>query len=105
MSNAAQARARPAVRLRPRARRPGVGSAGAGHVGTGDRGRGPGWRGATAASPHEGSSPRADPAVLADTPFSDWRVPGVLLAGLVAAVFRRPGGGNGAATGMPASCR
>lgn len=33
-----------------------------------------------AASP-DGSLLRADPAVLAGTPFSDWRVPGVLLAG------------------------
>jgi len=30
---------------------------------------------------------RADPAVLAGTPFSDWRVPGVLLAGLVGGGF------------------
>jgi preprotein translocase subunit Sec61beta len=29
----------------------------------------------------------ADLAVLADTPFSDWRVPGVLLAGLVGGGF------------------
>jgi hypothetical protein len=35
----------------------------------------------------EGSLLRADPAVLADTPFSDWRVPGVLLAGLVGGGF------------------
>jgi hypothetical protein len=35
-----------------------------------------------AAAP-DGSLLRADPAVLGGTPFSDWRVPGVLLAGLV----------------------
>lgn len=39
-----------------------------------------------AASP-DGSLLRADPAVLAGTPFSDWRVPGVLLAGLVGGGF------------------
>jgi hypothetical protein len=39
-----------------------------------------------AAAP-EGSLLRADPAVLAGTPFSDWRVPGVLLAGLVGGGF------------------
>jgi hypothetical protein len=31
----------------------------------------------------DGSLLRADPATLAGSPFSDWRVPGVLLAGLV----------------------
>jgi hypothetical protein len=35
-----------------------------------------------AAAP-DGSGLRADPAVLAGTPFSDWRVPGLLLAVLV----------------------
>jgi hypothetical protein len=39
-----------------------------------------------AASP-DGSLLRADPAVLAGTSFSDWRVPGVLLAGLVGGGF------------------
>jgi hypothetical protein len=39
-----------------------------------------------AASPG-GSLLRADPAVLAGTPFSDWRVPGVLLVGLVGGGF------------------
>ena len=39
-----------------------------------------------AAAP-DGSLLRADPAVLAGTPFSDWRVPGVLLAGLVGGGF------------------
>jgi hypothetical protein len=39
-----------------------------------------------AAAP-EGSLLRADRAVLAGTPFSDWRVPGVLLAGLVGGGF------------------
>lgn len=39
-----------------------------------------------AASP-DGALLRADPAVLAGTPFSDWRVPGVLLAGLVGGGF------------------
>ena len=39
-----------------------------------------------AAAP-DGSLLRADRAVLAGTPFSDWRVPGVLLAGLVGGGF------------------
>jgi hypothetical protein len=39
-----------------------------------------------AAAP-DGSLLRAGPAVLAGTPFSDWRVPGVLLAGLVGGGF------------------
>ncbi len=53
----------------------------------------------------DGSLLRADPATLAGSPFSDWRVPGVLLAGWSAAGSCWPGGGNGAATGMPANCR
>ena len=39
-----------------------------------------------AAAP-DGSLLRADPATLAGTPFSDWRVPGVLLADLVGGGF------------------
>jgi hypothetical protein len=39
-----------------------------------------------AAAP-DGSLLLADPATLAGTPFSDWRVPGVLLAGLVGMGF------------------
>jgi len=39
-----------------------------------------------AAAP-DGSLLRADPATLTGTPFSDWRVPGVLLAGLVGGGF------------------
>jgi hypothetical protein len=35
----------------------------------------------------DGSLLRADPAALAGTPFSDWRVPGVLLARLVGGGF------------------
>ena len=35
----------------------------------------------------DGSLLRADPATLAGTPFADWRVPGVLLAGLVGGGF------------------
>jgi hypothetical protein len=35
----------------------------------------------------DGSLLRADPAALVETPFSDWRVPGVLLAGLVGGGF------------------
>jgi hypothetical protein len=35
----------------------------------------------------DGSLLRADPATLAGSPFSDWRVPGVLLAGLVGGGF------------------
>jgi len=31
----------------------------------------------------DGSLLNADPAVLVDSPFTDWRVPGMLLAGLV----------------------
>jgi hypothetical protein len=39
-----------------------------------------------AAAP-DGSLLRADPVTLAGTPFTDWRVPGVLLAGLVGGGF------------------
>jgi hypothetical protein len=39
-----------------------------------------------AAAP-DGSLLRADPATLAGTPFADWRVPGVLLSGLVGGGF------------------
>ena len=39
-----------------------------------------------AAAP-DGSLLRADPATLVGTPFTDWRVPGVLLAGLVGGGF------------------
>ena len=39
-----------------------------------------------AAAP-DGSLLRADPATLAGTPFIDWRVPGILLAGLVGGGF------------------
>jgi hypothetical protein len=39
-----------------------------------------------AAAP-DGSLLRADPATLAGSPFSDWPVPGVLLAGLVGGGF------------------
>ena len=39
-----------------------------------------------AAAP-DGSLMRADPAVLAGSPFSNWRMPGVLLAGLVGGGF------------------
>ena len=35
----------------------------------------------------DGSLLRADPATLAGSPFSDWLVPGVLLAGLVGGGF------------------
>ena len=35
----------------------------------------------------DGSLLQADPATLAGSPFSDWRVPGVLLAGLVGGGF------------------
>jgi hypothetical protein len=35
----------------------------------------------------DGSLLRADPAVLAGSPFSDWLVPGALLAGLVGGGF------------------
>jgi ABC-type enterobactin transport system permease subunit len=38
-----------------------------------------------------GSLLRADPNAPADTPFSDWRLPGVLLAVLVGARFRLTG--------------
>ena len=62
------------------------GLAAAGHVGTGDRAAGLAGGVLLAASP-DGSLLRADPAVLADTPFTDWRVPGVLLAGLVGGGF------------------
>ena len=39
-----------------------------------------------AAAP-DGSLLRADPATLAGSPFSDWQMPGVLLAGLVGGGF------------------
>lgn len=39
------------------------------------------------AAAQDGSLLRADPATLAGSPFSDWRVPGVLLAGLVGGGF------------------
>ena len=39
-----------------------------------------------AAAP-DGSLLRADPAVLVGSPFGDWRIPGVLLAGLVGGGF------------------
>lgn len=39
--------------------------------------------GALLAAAPDGSLLRADPAVLAGTPFTDWRVPGLLLALLV----------------------
>jgi len=39
-----------------------------------------------AAAP-DGALLRADPATLARTPFADWRVPGVLLGGLVGGGF------------------
>lgn len=39
--------------------------------------------GALLAAAPDGSLLRADPAVLAGTPFTDWRVPGLLLAALV----------------------
>jgi hypothetical protein len=39
-----------------------------------------------AAAP-DGALLRADPATLAGTPFADWRVPGVLLGGLVGGGF------------------
>jgi hypothetical protein len=35
----------------------------------------------------DGSLLRADPATLAGSPFSDWRLPGVLLAGLAGGGF------------------
>lgn len=40
----------------------------------------------------DGSLLRADPAVLAGSPFADWRVPGVLLAVLVGGGFLPAGG-------------
>jgi hypothetical protein len=43
--------------------------------------------GVTLVAAPDGSLLRADPAVLAGTPFGDWRVPGVLLAGLVGGGF------------------
>lgn len=43
--------------------------------------------GALLAAVPDGSLLRADPTVLAGTPFSDWRLPGVLLAGLVGGGF------------------
>jgi hypothetical protein len=35
----------------------------------------------------DGSLLRADPATLANSPFADWQVPGVLLAGLIGGGF------------------
>ena len=35
----------------------------------------------------DGALLRADPAVLADSPFGDWRIPGALLAALVGGGF------------------
>lgn len=43
--------------------------------------------GALLAAAPDGSLLRADPATLAGSPFTDWRVPGVLLAGLVGGGF------------------
>jgi preprotein translocase subunit Sec61beta len=43
--------------------------------------------GALLAAAPDGLLLRADPATLAGSPFSDWRVPGVLLAGLVGGGF------------------
>jgi hypothetical protein len=43
--------------------------------------------GAMLAAVPDGSLLRADPATLAGSPFSDWRMPGVLLAGLVGGGF------------------
>jgi hypothetical protein len=86
MSNAAQASGRDrAVRLSG-VRRPGVGRRALVtlELVTGAAGLAGGVL--LAASP-DGSLLRADPAGLADTPFSDWRVPGVLLAGLVGGGF------------------
>jgi hypothetical protein len=39
----------------------------------------------------DGSLLRADPNTLVGTPFSDWRLPGVLLAGLAGGGFRLAG--------------
>lgn len=47
-----------------------------------------------AAAP-DGSLLRADPAVLADSPFRDWRAPGVLLAGLAVILLAWPAGPAG----------
>src|ERR1700749_837107 len=46
-----------------------------------------GMSNALRAARQDGSLLRADPAVLAGSPFGDWRVPGVLLAGLVGGGF------------------
>ena len=43
--------------------------------------------GALLAAAPDGSLLRADPAALAGSPFTDWRMPGVLLAGLVGGGF------------------
>jgi len=43
--------------------------------------------GALLAAAPDGSLLQANPAVLAGSPFSDWRVPGVLLAGLAGGGF------------------
>lgn len=43
--------------------------------------------GALLAAVPDGALLRADPAVLAGSPFADWRVPGLLLAGLVGGGF------------------
>jgi hypothetical protein len=53
----------------------------------------------------DGSLLHADPGVLAGTPFTDWRWPGVLLAILVGGVFLLAGLGNGATAGTPVNCR
>jgi len=47
--------------------------------------------GALLAAAPDGSLLQANPAVLAGSPFSDWRVPGVLLAGLAGGGFLRAG--------------
>src|SRR4051794_41895482 len=43
----------------------------------------------------DGSLLNADPRVLADSPFPDWRLPGLLLACLVGGGFLLAGGGGG----------
>lgn len=54
----------------------------------------------------DGSLLKADPAVLAGTPFSDWRVPGLLLATLVGGGYLLAGawqhGGHRHARGLSA---